>query len=84
MTRKRKNRSYSSYSGTSTNQKRLRPSVSAVDEVDVPFTANGVQPSLDPTYGQRGAFPGLDEAEEDENVFYAPASDGLEYLRMVR
>ena len=50
----------------------------------------GVQPRLDPTYGQRGAFPGLDDAggqegqEGEESLFYGPASDGLEYLRMVR
>ena len=41
------------------------------------------QPKVDQTYGQRGAFPGLDEGE-DEQLFYGPASDGLEYLRMVR
>ncbi len=41
------------------------------------------QPRVDPTYGQRGAFPGLDDFNEDK-VFYGPASDGLEYLRMVR
>lgn len=41
------------------------------------------QPHIDPTYGQRGAFPGLD-ASQDDDLFYGPASDGLEYLRMVR
>lgn len=40
------------------------------------------QPRSDPTYGQKGAFPGLDD-DEDE-LFYGPPSDGLEYLRMVR
>ncbi len=40
---------------------------------------------LDPDYGQRGAFPGLDDSRgEEEQLFYGPASDGLEYLRMVR
>lgn len=39
---------------------------------------------IDPTYGQRGAFPGLDGASGDDDLFYGPASDGLEYLRMVR
>ena len=38
---------------------------------------------VDPTYGQRGAFPGLDGDGEDE-LFYGPADDGLAYLRMVR
>lgn len=39
------------------------------------------EPRLDATTGQKGAFPGL--GDEDE-VFYGPASDGIEYLRMVR
>ena len=42
------------------------------------------QPQIDPTYGQRGAFPGLDGNNDDETLFHGPASDGLEYLRMVR
>lgn len=39
---------------------------------------------VDPTYGQRSAFPGLDDTAEEDALFYGPASDGLEYLRMVR
>ena len=39
---------------------------------------------IDPTYGQRSAFPGLDDSNGDNNLFYGPASDGIEYLRMVR
>ena len=42
------------------------------------------QSRIDPTYGQRGAFPGLDDSRDDDTLFYGPASDGLEYLRMVR
>ena len=43
------------------------------------------QGQIDPTYGQRGAFPGLGSTtSEDDDLFYGPASDGLEYLRMVR
>ncbi|KAI9656283.1 MAG: hypothetical protein M1821_004946 [Bathelium mastoideum] len=34
--------------------------------------------------GQRQAFPGLDDADDGEELFYGPASDGIEYLRMVR
>lgn len=41
------------------------------------------QPRVDPKYGQRGAFPGLDDGDDD-GLFYGPANDGLEYLRMVR
>ncbi|KAL7276021.1 hypothetical protein RUND412_001016 [Rhizina undulata] len=36
---------------------------------------------VDPSTGQRGAFPGL---EEDDGEFYGPANDGIDYLRMVR
>jgi hypothetical protein len=36
---------------------------------------------IDPTTGQRGAFPGLDGHDGD---FYGPAYDGLDYIRMVR
>lgn len=50
------------------------------DNTSSPLSA---QPRVDPTYGQRGAFPGLDADNEDE-LFYGPAGDGLEYLRMVR
>ncbi|KAL9603557.1 MAG: hypothetical protein Q9219_001060 [cf. Caloplaca sp. 3 TL-2023] len=44
------------------------------------------QGQVDPTYGQRGAFPGLDDTTtgEEDALFYGPASDGMEYLRMVR
>lgn len=46
--------------------------------------APGAQSKIDPTYGQRSAFPGLDGPCDDDGLFYGPASDGLEYLRMVR
>ena len=39
------------------------------------------EPRLNTLTGQKGAFPGL--GDEDE-IFYGPASDGIEYLRMVR
>ncbi|KAI4257772.1 MAG: hypothetical protein L6R42_005465 [Xanthoria sp. 1 TBL-2021] len=39
---------------------------------------------VDPTYGQRSAFPGLDGQPSGDDLFYGPAEDGLEYLRMVR
>ncbi|PWY91051.1 hypothetical protein BO70DRAFT_368226 [Aspergillus heteromorphus CBS 117.55] len=41
------------------------------------------RPRHHPIYGQKGAFPGLDVADDNE-LFYGPAEDGLEYLRMVR
>ncbi len=50
-------------------------------EEDKPQTAAKV----DLTYGQRSAFPGLeDDGQEGEELFYGPADDGLAYLRMVR
>ena len=55
------------------------------DDTDTDLPANGAQPRLDPTYGQRGAFPGLDgDVNANDELFYGPAEDGLEYLRMVR
>ncbi|GAB1217179.1 hypothetical protein ATERTT37_006408 [Aspergillus terreus] len=41
------------------------------------------RPRNHPVYGQKSAFPGLDSVNDDE-LFYGPAEDGLEYLRMVR
>lgn len=41
------------------------------------------RPRNHPIYGQKSAFPGLDIEVEDE-LFYGPAEDGMEYLRMVR
>jgi regulator of vacuolar morphogenesis len=40
------------------------------------------QPRQNLIYGQRGAFPGLNDGGDE--LFYGPADDGLEYLRMVR
>lgn len=39
------------------------------------------QPFLDATTGQIGAFPGL---TDNNDLFYGPASNGIDYLRMVR
>ncbi|KAH8692936.1 hypothetical protein BGW36DRAFT_430678 [Talaromyces proteolyticus] len=44
---------------------------------------NNTRPRVDPVFGQRSAFPGLDDIGSEE-LFYGPAEDGLEYLRMVR
>lgn len=96
MGRKRKN-PYSNHKDKDDNTfsfpfKRPRPSdnfhAQANDDDNHNSTPSlGFQARLDPTYGQRGAFPGLDDAEVEggeEDLFYGPASDGLEYLRMVR
>lgn len=41
------------------------------------------QPRVDATTGLRSAFPGLD-GDDGGELFYGPANDGLDYLRMVR
>lgn len=42
-----------------------------------------VKAPIDPNSNQRGAFPGLDDDEDDVD-FVGPPVDGLQYLRMVR
>jgi hypothetical protein len=46
------------------------------------------QGRVDPTYGQRSAFPGLDEysagAIEDEDLEYGDDVEALRYLQAVR
>jgi hypothetical protein len=39
-------------------------------------------PWVDEFSGQTGAFPGL--GYDDGELFYGPAGDGIEYLKMVR
>lgn len=80
MTQKRKNVSTSDDPEYS---KRLRPSYFDGGD-DKHNTTIAPQPRLDSTYGQRGAFPGLDDLSTKDALFYGPASDGLEYLQMVR
>ncbi|KAJ5492601.1 hypothetical protein N7539_001347 [Penicillium diatomitis] len=43
---------------------------------------NQERPKNDPTFGQKSAFPGLDDGGDE--LFYGSADDGIEYLRMVR
>jgi regulator of vacuolar morphogenesis len=58
-----------------------RPRLSYEDE-GKPSRTSAEQPRNDAVYGQRGAFPGLDDGSDE--LFYGPADDGMEYLRMVR
>ncbi|OBT67764.1 hypothetical protein VE03_03500 [Pseudogymnoascus sp. 23342-1-I1] len=48
----------------------------------------GTQGRIDPTYGQRSAFPGLDEeggyATEDDDLDYGDDAGAISYLRAVR
>ncbi|KAL4808895.1 hypothetical protein BDV18DRAFT_151099 [Aspergillus unguis] len=73
-------------SSSSPYSKRARPSY-AEDDQDDDEAQNSVtpyeRPRNHPVFGQKSAFPGLDTADGDE-LFYGPAEDGLEYLRMVR
>lgn len=41
------------------------------------------KPRVNTAYGQTGAFPGLG-GDDDGELFYGPALDGVDYLRMVR
>lgn len=51
---------------------------------DQPRQSHTRQPRSHPIYGQKSAFPGLDDLHDSDELFYGPAEDGLEYLRMVR
>ena len=83
MAQKRK--STSNLSSTDTYTKRARPNTFSYNDDESTPPTYKTQPAVDPTYGQRGAFPGLDDISTgDEELFYGPASDGLQYLRMVR
>lgn len=81
MTQKRKNAA--SRSEHLVESKRLRPTNYCGSD-DESHTSANPQSRVDPTYGQRSAFPGLDELSVDDALFYGPARDGLEYLQMVR
>ncbi|CAI7664260.1 unnamed protein product [Penicillium crustosum] len=52
------------------------------DEDDESSTASYERPRHNPLYGQKSAFPGLDDG--DDELPYDDPEDGLEYLRMVR
>ncbi|KAI9819127.1 MAG: hypothetical protein M1827_007283 [Pycnora praestabilis] len=80
MARKRKSNGQSSEN--TFNTKRQRP-LEDYEEDREPHNFSSARPTIDPNSGQRGAFPGLDEGT-DADLFYGPASDGMEYLRMVR
>lgn len=81
MTQKRKNDASSS--DNLLESKRLRPSKFYDSDDEHNISANP-QSRVDPTYGQRNAFPGLDENLDENALFYGPAGDGFEYLQMVR
>ena len=79
----RKRRNTSSPEPDSPSPKRSRQSsTSSYDSEEDEWQAANEAPRTDFVTGQRGAFPGLDDSAEE--LFYGPANDGIEYLRMVR
>jgi regulator of vacuolar morphogenesis len=57
----------------------------SIEDSDLDFEpTTHEEPKVNPTYGQKAAFPGLEADGEGDELFYGPASNGLEYLRMVR
>jgi regulator of vacuolar morphogenesis len=60
-----------------------RPRISYDEEEDgASSTASYERPRQHPLYGQKSAFPGLDDGGDE--LLYDEPDDGLEYLRMVR
>ncbi|KLJ05755.1 hypothetical protein EMPG_10795 [Blastomyces silverae] len=85
MSEKRKASSLESSSSPYT--KRARPTDPNDDSspaTPITPTTPRPQPKNDPVYGQKHAFPGLDDPVDEDQLFYGPAEDGIEYLRMVR
>jgi hypothetical protein len=82
MACKRRNSSSSESEGQP-SPKRARPF--SIDDFELDYEPTSTEaPKINVTYGQKAAFPGLADDEEGGELFYGPASDGIEYLRMVR
>ena len=81
MTKSTKRRSESMAGDYTPYSKRARPMAPNVEEDSL--MAGIERPRVDARTGLRNAFPGLDDDDGGE-LFYGPATDGLEYLRMVR
>jgi hypothetical protein len=58
------------------------------DEEDTPSVSTPRLPipqsRTDPIFGQKHAFPGLDDPVDGDELLYGPPEDGIEYLRLVR
>ncbi|MCJ1431608.1 hypothetical protein MMC27_000963 [Xylographa pallens] len=83
MAKKRKNTS-STTDLTGPYNKRARALPSNLEDGDSISSPYNIQSRVDPTYGQRGAFPGLDMPSGEDELFQGPANDGMQYLRLVR
>ena len=83
MSRRRRNTSSSEESQDPPPPKRAR--ALSFHETDLEYEPTSTEkPKVHATYGQQGCFPGLGDENEDDELFYGPASNGIEYLRMVR
>jgi hypothetical protein len=80
---KNKKRKSNTHDGPVFNKRPRSSGLSQEDGGATGIAYPNAQPRVDPVTGQRGAFPGLDDFDPSE-LFYGPANDGLEYLRMVR
>ena len=81
MSRKRRNTS-SPEPDDSPPPKKSRSIISYDDEEDSDDSQDiNEQPRFNPAVGASNAFPGLGDGDE---LFYGPAANGIDYLRMVR
>lgn len=79
MSRKRRNTSSPEPDDSPPPKRRLS---SSSFEYQIDDHASKERPQLNQNVGQVNAFPGL--GFDDGELFYGPASDGIDYLRMVR
>ena len=82
MSRKRRNTSSPEPDNESPSSKRRNTGDARVNYDSEEGERSNEAPYFDESSGQVGAFPGLG-GHRDE-LFYGPANDGLDYLRMVR
>ena len=82
MSLKRQNTSSAESEDDQLPAKRQRPSW--IDDFDIPnYPESREESRVDVSSGQRSAFPGLDDDDDDE-LIYSDPENGLQYLRMVR
>lgn len=83
MSRKRRNTSSPEAESPRASKRHNREEDAASSDWDSSDAGDSKEkPQFNETTGQSGAFPGL--GKDSDELFYGPASDGLEYLRMVR
>lgn len=69
-------------------KRRPSPAIDQVSDAEGDYGGKSVrgnqQPKVDSRYGQKSAFPGLDDDDEASLPYGGDPADGIEYLRMVR